>query len=66
LTSAKNTYFLHGDDLLAEDRQNCIFMLFFVPWRDYLIMRPDYSHKIFGDKRLLPFLRLENFTRIRH
>ena len=29
-------------------------------------MRPDYSHKIFGDKRLLPFLKLENFTRIRH
>ena len=22
-------------------------------------MRPDYSHKIFGDKRLEPFLRLE-------
>jgi hypothetical protein len=28
-------------------------------------MRPDYSHKIFGDKRLFPFLRLENYTRVR-
>ena len=28
-------------------------------------MRPDYSHKIFGDKRLQPFLRLETFTRVR-
>lgn len=29
------------------------------------IMRPDYSHKIFDDKRLRPFLRLETNTRIR-
>jgi hypothetical protein len=28
-------------------------------------MRPDYSHKIFGDKRLHPFLRLETYTRVR-
>lgn len=28
-------------------------------------MRPDYTHKIFGDKRLLPFLRMENYTRVR-
>lgn len=28
-------------------------------------MRPDYSHKIFDDKRLQPFLRLETFTRVR-
>jgi hypothetical protein len=26
-------------------------------------MRPDYSHKIFGDKRLHPFLRLEACVR---
>jgi hypothetical protein len=28
-------------------------------------MRPDYSHKIFGDKRLHPFLRLETYTAVR-
>jgi hypothetical protein len=37
--------------------------IFFVPYTP--IMRPDYSHKIFGDKRLQPFLRLESYTRIR-
>ena len=29
------------------------------------IMRPDYSHKIFDDKRLRPFLELETSTRVR-
>jgi len=29
------------------------------------IMRPDYSHKIFDDKRLRPYLRLETRTRVR-
>ncbi|HVS98318.1 MAG TPA: hypothetical protein VHE54_17615 [Puia sp.] len=29
------------------------------------IMRPDYSHKIFDDKRLHPFLQVETNTRIR-
>jgi hypothetical protein len=29
-------------------------------------MRPDYSHKIFDDKRLRPFLQLETRIRIRY
>jgi hypothetical protein len=37
--------------------------IFFVPYTR--IMRPDYSHKIFGDKRLQPFLRLERVIRVR-
>ncbi len=28
-------------------------------------MRPDYSHKIFGDKRLCLFLRLEAYLCVR-
>jgi hypothetical protein len=54
---------------LAEDRENSFPIghfqnygyLYF--WQEPLIMRPDYSHKIFDDKRLHHFFFQEALAR---
>jgi len=50
---------------LAEDRQNSISIGLFQNngYLYYRIMRPDYSHKIFDDKRLHHFFFQEALAR---